>query len=107
MFKNLFSSIKYIMSQVVKDNIVYEDGVPIFEFKGEIEEKISEEYEKILNASIGARGAICMDGKTKFTEPIPIDYGPIKDAEGNIIESLPEQPPLPTPKPFVRNSIFH
>jgi hypothetical protein len=95
------------MSQVVKDNTVYVDDKPIFEFKGIEEIEIDENFEKMINSAIGAKGAICMDEKTKLKKSKPIDYGLIKDADGNIIEALPEQPPLPTPKPFVRNSIFH
>lgn len=97
------------MSQVVKDNIVYQDGVPIMEFKGYEEVEVDEDLERKLNSMFCGAPAECMDDKTKIKkkEIKPIDYGPIKDASGNIIESLPEQPPLPTPKPFVRNSIFH
>jgi hypothetical protein len=97
------------MSQVVKDNIVYEDGEPLFEFKGYEEVEIDEEFERKINSFFCGAPAECMDDKTKIKkkEIKPIDYGPMKDADGNIIESLPEQPPLPTPKPFVRNSIFH
>jgi len=85
-------------------NVVYNDeGEVVFEFKGEVEQVLTVEQEKIINALVGAKGAICMDEKTILTEEKPIDYGPIKDLAGNIVENLPQ-----TPKPkFVRNSIFH
>jgi len=66
--------------------------------------EITEEQEKIINNLMGARGAVCMDDKTKIITSKPIDYGPLKDIDGNIIE-LPVK--SETPKPFQRNSIFH
>jgi hypothetical protein len=66
--------------------------------------EITEEQEKIINNLMGARGAVCMDSKTKIIPSKPIDYGPLKNIDGNIIE-LPVK--SETPKPFQRNSIFH
>ena len=63
--------------------------------------EITQKQENEINAYFGARGAVCMDDKTKIITSKPIDYGPLKDIDGNIIE-LPE-----TPKPFQKNSIFH
>jgi hypothetical protein len=84
-------------------NIIYkDDGEVVYEFKGEVVQKLTEEEEKRINSIVGAKGAICMDNKTILIESEPIDYGPIKDLAGNIVENLPQ-----TPKPFVRNSIFH
>jgi hypothetical protein len=82
-------------------NIIYDDkGNKIYEFKGEEDIEIDEIVEKRINGCVGAKGAICMDGKTKIKPSPPIDYGPIKDICGNIVDEIPE-------KPFVRNSIFH
>jgi hypothetical protein len=97
------------MTQVLKGDIVYQDGKPIFEFKGYEPLEIDEEFERKINSHMGAPNAECMDDKTKIKkkEVKPIDYGPIKDADGNIIETLPEQPPLPAPKSNFIHSIFH
>lgn len=77
------------------DNEIIEE-IEVFE--------ITHEQEKIINNLMGAKGAECMDGKTKIIPNKPIDYGPLKDINGNIIE-LPVK--SETPKPFQRNSIFH
>ena len=63
--------------------------------------EINEEQEKIINNLMGAKGAVCMDDKLKIIPSKPINYGPLKDIDGNIIEVKE------TPKPFQRNSIFH
>lgn len=85
-------------------NVVYNDvGEVVYEFKGEVVQVLTIEEEKKINSLLGAKGAICMDDKTILIENKAIDYGPIKDLAGNIVENLPQ-----TPKPkFVRNSIFH
>jgi len=84
-------------------NVVYNDsGEIVYEFKGEVVQVLTIEEEKKINSLVGAKGAICMDEKTILTEDKSIDYGPIKDLAGNIVENLPQ-----TPKPFIRNSIFH
>jgi hypothetical protein len=89
---------------------------PLFEFKNESIEfyELTSSQEKELNAYLGANGAVCMDNKTRIIEE-KIDYGPVIDIEGNIIESLPVDEKLlkrvngnfEEPKKFVRNSIFH
>jgi hypothetical protein len=89
---------------------------PLFEFDGELIEfyELTRKQENELNSYLGAKGAICMDNKTKIIEE-KIDYGPIKDIAGNIIEPLPVDEKLlkkvngqfEEPKKFVRNSIFH
>ena len=66
--------------------------------------EITQKQENEINSYFGARGAVCMDDKTKIIPSKPIDYGPLKDIDGNIIE-LPVK--SETPKPFQRNSIFH
>ena len=82
-------------------SIVYDsEGKELFVFKGEEDIEIDEELEKKINACMGAKGAICMDGKTKIKPSPPIDYGPMIDICGNIVDEIPE-------KKFVRNSIFH
>jgi hypothetical protein len=63
--------------------------------------ELTQIQENEINAFFGARGAECMDEKTKIIHNKPIDYGPLKDIDGNIIEVKE------TPKPFQRNSIFH
>jgi hypothetical protein len=85
----------------ISNNIVYDsEGKELFVFKGEEDIEIDEKIEAKINSMLGARGAICMDGKTKIKRSESIDYGPIKDISGNIVEEIPE-------KVFVRNSIFH
>jgi hypothetical protein len=85
----------------ISNNVVYDDeGKELFVFKGEEEIEIDELLEKSINSFVGARGAICMDEKIKIKPSPPIDYGPIKDISGNIVDEIPE-------KKFVRNSIFH
>jgi len=85
----------------ISNNVVYDDeGKEIFVFKGGEDIVIDEELERKINSIVGAKGAICMDGKTKIKRSESIDYGPIKDICGNIVDDIPE-------KKFVRNSIFH
>lgn len=85
----------------ISNNVVYDDeGKIIYEFKGEEDIEIDEKIEARINSMLGAKGAICMDGKTKLKRSESIDYGPIKDICGNIVDEIPE-------KKFVRNSIFH
>lgn len=85
----------------ISNNVVYDsEGKELFVFKGEEDIEIDERVEARINSMVGAKGAICMDGKTKLKPPPPIDYGPIKDICGNIVDEIPE-------KKFVRNSIFH
>jgi hypothetical protein len=76
-------------NEIIEENIITE---------------ITQKQENEINAYFGARGAECMDAKTKIIPSKPIDYGPLKDIDGNIIE-LPVK--SGTPKPFQRNSIFH
>lgn len=76
----------------ISSNVVYDDeGRIIYEFKGEEDIEIDEEIEIKINSCMGAKGAICMDGKTKLKPSPPIDYGPIKDICGNIIDNIPEK----------------
>jgi hypothetical protein len=73
----------------VSDNVVYDDnGNEIYKFIPPTEEEllIDEKIEKRLNSLFGAKGAICMDEKTKLKPSEPIDYGPIKDIAGNIVD---------------------
>jgi hypothetical protein len=90
---------------------------PIFEFKGEPIEfyEITAKQERELNAYLGAVGAVCMDNRTRIIDDEKIDYGPVTDLDGNIIESPVVDEKLlkrvsgkfEEPKKFVRNSIFH
>jgi hypothetical protein len=76
----------------ISSNVVYDDeGKIIYEFKGDEDIEIDEEIEKKINSCMGAKGAICMDGRTKLKRSESIDYGPIKDYAGNIIELTPDE----------------
>ena len=67
-----------------------EKGEVIFEFKGEEVITLTEEEERKINSFVGAKGAICMDGKTILTPSNKsIDYGPVKDIAGNVVEPPP------------------
>jgi hypothetical protein len=117
----------------ISDNVAYDDeGKEIFVFKGEEDIEIDDIVESKINSFLGAKGAICMDDKTKLKRSESFDYGPIKDSAGNIIELTPDeikiredvrkyyehhemdipkdvevQLTLDGKKAFVRNSIFH
>jgi hypothetical protein len=114
--KKLFSNI--IIYRMEKNdenkNVVFdENGYVLFEFKDEPKGfcELTSEQEDRINSMMGASGAICMDEKTRIIDKNDkIDYGPLKDIAGNIVEDLPqvdEELLKKIKNKFVKNSIFH